>query len=149
MITILNTRQAAKAEVVFASRHVVFPDGEMLEADDPEDSSRTHVDTSCMAIFRPAFRALPGWCQMPRELGPRCDRVMFGLLKSEFRCAWTGHKSVFFETQYRGHFMLARKEIPAAAKFYIPMSPDLIARVNQEYAQRSYRPCRIRGFEES
>lgn len=138
--SVLFTQQATAADVVFSYRHVVFPDGEILEVEDPEDLSHTHADTSCMVIFQPAFRALPGWCLMPQELGPRCDRVMFSLLASEFSCAWSEYKSVFFETWYRGHFRLAGKNIPEDVKFISTMDSEMLVRVNEQFAQRSYRP---------
>lgn len=137
----LYTHQATAADVVFSYRHVVFPDGEIMEADDPEDTSHSHVDTSCMVIFRSAYRALSKWCQMPQELGPRCDRVMFSQLVSEFNCVWSEYKSVYFETWYRNHFRMAGKEMPENARKGNPMNPDQFETLNQAYALRSYRPC--------
>jgi hypothetical protein len=78
---------------------------------------------------------------MPQELGPRCDRVMFSQLVSEFNCAWSEYKSVYFETWYRNHFRMAGKEMPENARKRIPMNPDLFETLNQAYALRSYRPC--------
>lgn len=142
--SVLYTHLASGAEVVFSDRFVVFPDGAVIDEPDPEDSSRLHVDTSCMAIFAPAFRSLAQWCLMPQELGPWCDRVMFALLTGEFKCVWSGYQSVFFETWYVGHFMLAGRDIPADAKSLSWRRLSGIKEsVNASFAMRSYKTCLI------
>lgn len=139
--SIIYTQLATQANVVFSYRFVVFPDGVVLDAEEPEDLSHQHVDTSCMAIFSTAFRSLAGWCQMPKPLSPICDRVMFRLLTSEFQCAWTEYKSVYFETWYAFHYRLAGKPIPKAARQAKRLSPDQLPEINEQYKMRSYRPC--------
>ena len=142
-ISVLYTQSVSGADVIFSGRHIVFPNGEFIEADDPEDLDKSHVDTSCMSVFSSAYRSLSNWCLMPQELGPWCDRIMFALFQNEFRCEWTGHKSVNFETWYTGHFELAGKEIPPDAKKLTILASDQHERINSEFRSRSYCPCEL------
>lgn len=103
-------------EVVFSDRHIVFPNGQRLLTPPAEDLERSHVDTSCMVIFQPAFASLVLWAQMPRGYGPLCDRVMFSELMGRYRCGWSGCATLFFETWYAGHFLVAGTLPPLNAK---------------------------------
>ena len=104
-------------EVVFSDRHIVFPNGQRLLTPPQEDLDRSHVDTSCMVIFPPAFASLALWAQMPPAYGPLCDRVMFSELMGRYRCGWSGCATLFFETWYAGHFLVAGTLPPLNAKF--------------------------------
>jgi hypothetical protein len=147
--SVVYTKEMTGAQVVFSDRYLVFPDGTVVNKEDPEDCHRVHVDTSCMSIFSSAFRSLSQWCLMPQELGPWCDRVMYSLLKSEFNCVWSEYKSVFFETYYAGHFMLAGLPVPDDAKRLPPLTiEDNQVVASHEFAMRSYNPCIIKIDEE-
>lgn len=137
--SVLYTHSLTSSDVIFSSRHIVLPDGSIIEADDPEDAGKLHVDTSCMSIFPNAHRALSHWLSMPQSLGPICDRVMLGLLQSEFDCSWTEYKSVFFESSYAGHYRLAGLEVPSNAKVVNKLSPQQMRHASEEFSRRAYR----------
>lgn len=108
---------ATDAAVVFSGRHIVFPDGQRLTLQPEEDRLHRLADTSCMVVFAPAFSSLALWAQMPRQLAPQCDRVMFSHLMATQHCTWTNRPTLFFETWYAGHFLAAGLLPPATAKF--------------------------------
>jgi len=127
-------------EVVFSDRHIVFPNGQRLLTPPQEDLDRSHVDTSCMVIFPPAFASLALWAQMPPAYGPLCDRVMFSELMGRYRCGWSGHATLFFETWYAGHFLAAGRMPPLNAKFPECRPAADWARDAAAFRQRSLTP---------
>ncbi len=137
--SVLQTHFLTSSDVIFSSRHIALLDGSIVDGDDPEDVQKLHVDTSCMSIFPNAYRALAHWCLMPQSLGPICDRAMLSLLQSEFTCAWTNYKSVFFESSYAGHYRMAGKEVPPNAKGIELISYEFTEAVIHEHASRAYR----------
>ncbi|MEB3362003.1 MAG: sulfotransferase, partial [Synechococcaceae cyanobacterium] len=147
--TVLETREREDAEVVFSHREVVFPDGTVLLEPDGEDLERSHVDTSCMVVFAPAFHCLALWAQMPAELGPLCDRVSFAYLRARCRCAWSGQASVGFETWYLGHFAAAGLRPPANAKFLARRPAAEWESVRRRFRQRCPTPVAIEPLPES
>lgn len=143
--SVVRTQRENNAQVVFSYREIVFPDGEILGGEDAEDRRRSHVDTSCMVLFKPAFKLLSMWAEMPTIYGPICDRVAFHQIKDAYRCAWTGRKTVYFETWYWGHFAAIGKLPPANAKF-LPRKPRAIwLTAVTEYRDRSDTPLAILG----
>jgi glycosyltransferase involved in cell wall biosynthesis len=147
--TVLETRAREAAEVVFSDREVVFPDGTVLVEPDGEDRERSHVDTSCIVVFAPAFHSLALWAQMPAELGPQCDRVSFAYLRARCLCAWSGRASVGFETWYLGHFVTAGLRPPATAKFLARRPAADWEAVRARFRQRSPTPVSIESLPES
>lgn len=113
----IDCQAASGAAVVFSDRHIVFPDGQRLTLQPEEDRLHRLADTSCMVVFQLAFSSLALWAQMPRQLAPQCDRVMFSHLMASYSCAWTNRATLFFETWYAGHFLAAGLLPPATAKF--------------------------------
>ena len=145
----IHLHQTNDYEVVFTGREIAFPDGELLPQLDEEDLGRSHVDTSSVIVFESAFRSLTIWAQMPRELGPFCDRVAFSYLTSHFKCGWTSTCSVVFETWYWGHFTAAGRLAPANAKF-LPARPHAEwLNVCERFRQRSHTPFVPNGLPES
>ncbi len=147
--TVLETRERTDAEVVFSYREVVFPDGTVLLEPDGEDRERSHVDTSCIVVFAPAFHCLALWAQMPAELGPLCDRVSFAYLRARCRCAWSGRASVGFETWYLGHFVAAGLRPPANAKFLARRPAAEWEAVRTRFRQRCPTPVAVDPLPES
>ncbi|MFM7087810.1 MAG: glycosyltransferase [Cyanobium sp.] len=119
----IATRAQGNFEVVFSDRQIVFPDGQRLLTPGQEDLDHSHVDTSCMVIFPPAFASLALWAQMPAAYGPICDRVVFRELMARYRCGWTGCATLYFETWYWNHFLAAGLIPPLTAKF-VPCRPE-------------------------
>lgn len=139
----LDTRERERAEVVFSDRELVFPDGTVLLEPDGEDRERSHVDTSCIVVFAPAFHSLALWAQMPAELGPNCDRVCFQHLRARCRCAWSERASVAFETWYLGHFVAAGRVPPASAKFLARRPAAEWEVVRERFRERSPTPVAV------
>lgn len=138
--SVMRTQREHDAHAVFSFREIVFPDGEILGRDDDEDMRHAHVDTSCIVLFRPAFRLLSMWAEMPQVYGPICDRVAFRQLTEAFQCAWTGRKTVYFETWYWGHFTATGKLPPANAKYLPVRPPPVWEAANADYRIRSDTP---------
>lgn len=115
--TAIATQAEGDFDVVFSDRQIVFPDGQRLLTPPAEDRDRSHVDTSCMVVFGPAFASLALWAQMPRAYAPMCDRVMFHELIARYRCGWSQSPTLVFETWYSGHFLAAGMVPPLNAKF--------------------------------
>jgi glycosyltransferase involved in cell wall biosynthesis len=113
----IRAREEGNLEVVFSSRHIVFPDGQRLLTPPLEESDRSHVDTSCIVLFASAFSALALWAQLPAAYAPLCDRVFFRAVMARHRCGWSGAATVFFESWYWGHFLAAGMLPPLNAKF--------------------------------
>ena len=112
--TALAEQKQHRCDVVFTSRQIVLPDGSLVPVDDPEDANRTHVDSSCYVIFKSAAYLLPVWAMMPQGVGAISDRILFSLIQwmNDVRCGWTGKKTVFFESNYSQHFILAGQTAP-------------------------------------
>ena len=84
----VNLHRSTRAAVCTASRSIHRLDGSFMYADTQECDGRSLVDTSCLFITRTAFRLLPIWAMMPRELAPICDRILWGAVKSRrYPCA--------------------------------------------------------------
>jgi hypothetical protein len=113
----IATQREGEWEVVFSSRHIVFPDRRRLTCLPEEDRTRRHADTSCIVLFAPAFATLAFWAQMPRLFAPQCDRLAFAQLMAGHRCGWSEAPTVFFESWYAGHFLAAGLLPPSNAKF--------------------------------
>lgn len=103
--------RASGAVVCTAARTIHRLDGTLL-FDDRESNGEDHCDTSCLFLTRAAFRTLPVWAMMPREMGPLCDRVMWNVIK------WKGYPrshhptpTVAFRTRYQVHYT-AVGEVP-------------------------------------
>jgi hypothetical protein len=98
------------AEIVFARRNIIFPDGEIMPFDDPEDMRGTHVDTNCYVISKKAAYVLGVWSMYPKEFGTGEDRLMFSMIKNlKIRTAYLDHKTVWYETNWRMHYALMHK----------------------------------------
>lgn len=130
-------------DVVFSSRLVFFPDGDCYDFnsdENDEDSSKLHVDTSCIALFNKALKTVGLWGDMPREYGPVCDRVFFQYLKSNFQYGWTNKPTMLFETWYSGHFVAANKILPPNAKQIEKRSEPEWENVYHHFIDRSLNP---------
>jgi glycosyltransferase involved in cell wall biosynthesis len=136
----IECQAATEAAVVFSDRHIVFPDGQRLTLQPEEDRLHRLADTSCMVVFEPAFSSLALWAQMPRQLAPQCDRVMFAHLMATQSCAWTNQATLFFETWYAGHFLAAGLLPPATAKFLALQPAGVWEEAARSFRRRSPTP---------
>lgn len=97
-------------DVVFARRHIIFPDGKVLRVADPSDEDRTHVDTNCYVLSRRAAFLAAVWAMYPREIGVEEDRVILRVLQQlGLKTGFLDTKTVFYETNWGLHYKLAAK----------------------------------------
>jgi hypothetical protein len=75
-------RNNPEIDIAVLGRNIVLPDGTPVN-EDPEDSARTHIDTSCHCFFESAFGLLPIWGMTNPFFGPICDRTMFFAIKQK------------------------------------------------------------------
>ncbi|MFZ4551316.1 MAG: glycosyltransferase family 2 protein [Aquabacterium sp.] len=103
-----------QADVVFARRRVVFPDGEVMTAKDPTDESGQHVDTNCYVISRRAAFLMPLWLMWPKEFGVGEDRMMLVMVKKTgLRTETLETPTVWYQTNWPIHYKLQGK-VPVA-----------------------------------
>lgn len=139
----IATQAEANASVVFASRHIVFPDGRRLTRMPDEDQARRLADTSAMVLFKPAFSSLALWAQIPSLLAENGDRVMFSQLMASHRCAWVMHPTVYYESWWLGHFLAAGVLPPLNAKFLRRHPQQAWLEAAEEFRQRSPTPVHL------
>lgn len=103
-------------DAVFASRTMFVPGHEQLELVPPgEEPGAGFADTSCISLARSAGFLWGAWCQIPRSLTPICDRVMCRLMQHHrLRVAWTGLRTVRYESQWAMSYRQAGLPLPAA-----------------------------------
>ncbi len=98
-------------DVVFSRRHIVFPDGEVLAVEDPEDFERRHVDTSCYVFSKRAAYLLSIWAMYPKDFGAIEDRIMLKvIMEKNISYKFLSGKTVWYETNWPLHYSLARKK---------------------------------------
>jgi hypothetical protein len=91
--------------------------GNDLNIQEPAEDEFRHVDTSCLLLHSSGFECLTVWLDMPKLLGPVCDRVFLAaLLHRKLKIFSTRARTLAFRTQYRYHFDLARLPVPEGAK---------------------------------
>ncbi len=112
----IKLHQQTGAAVCTASRTIHRLDGSLMGADGEYDKYNL-VDTSCFFFTRPAFRLLPAWAMMPRQLSPICDRVVCNLIRLlALPCAHNPEPTVAFRTNYAYHYRAVGQTPPPGAK---------------------------------
>ncbi|HWU81338.1 MAG TPA: glycosyltransferase [Caulobacter sp.] len=102
------------ADVVFSDRQVVLSTGEFCPFDDIDIRERRFADTSSIFIRATAPFLVLAWALMDQALSPICDRVMCAAIEARgARTAWSGRRSVFYESRWRSHFAALGKPPPA------------------------------------
>lgn len=97
-------------DVVFARRHVIFPDGEILQVDDPQDKDGGHVDTNCYVFSKRVAYLMSVWAMYPKEFGVGEDRLMRKIIADKkLKTKLIDKKTVWYETNWGIHFSLAKK----------------------------------------
>lgn len=115
--SMLSKHHETKSEVVTSFRELYDHNDQVLDITEAAEDELLHVDTSCFFISRSAFTLLPIWMQMPKGLGPACDRVFFAAVKYyRFKFESTRKRTVAFSTQYEYHYQLAGKAAPKGTK---------------------------------
>ncbi|WP_343734960.1 glycosyltransferase [Acidovorax sp.] len=103
----------APLDAVFGSRYIFLPGHEHLRLVSQEDVSRQHVDTSCMSFHRSAAFVWTLWGMIPRAATPKCDRLMFDLVRAHrLRMEWTDRWTVLYESNWSYDYQQAGIPIP-------------------------------------
>lgn len=112
--SLVDACRRSGAHVALSDRRIVFHDGQLLDKTDPEDAQRSHADTSTFFITDKAAFLLPYWAMMDQSQAALCDRIMFALLtKFSVPHVWTGKATMYYETNYTAHFVMAGRPVPA------------------------------------
>jgi glycosyltransferase involved in cell wall biosynthesis len=100
-------------DAVFSHRHIFLEGHEHLRLTDSEDLSKTHVDTSCMALAKSAAFILPAWAMMPQSLGAICDRVFLQIIRHHgLRTRWTEQFTVLYESRWATTYQACGLPVP-------------------------------------
>jgi hypothetical protein len=106
---------AGGAVICTSNRTLHRLDGSLLYCDLTNDGE-AHIDTSCIFLGRRAFRLVPLWSLMPRQLSPQCDRVFWlGCRGSNLPRAHSRETTVAFRTRYAAHYEYCRETPPPGA----------------------------------
>lgn len=98
-------------DVAFAKRHIVFPDGDVLQVEDPQDRDQTHVDTNCYIISKTAAPLMGMMALYPKEFGAGEDRYLRLIVDGmKFKTGYVDKKTVWYETNWGFHYKLAEKK---------------------------------------
>ena len=97
-------------DVVFARRNIIFPDGEVLKIEDPQDKEGKHVDTNCFFISKRASFLVNVWLMWPKEFGTGEDRILLSAIrKYELKTQHLMEPTVWYQTNWANHYSLANK----------------------------------------
>ncbi len=105
--SLLQLHRDTQADVCCSLRTLHQLNGEEIKgANDPDEDSHRHVDTSCFLLHRNTFKTLSVWLNMPRKLSAICDRVFFAALRqNRFTMAFSERRTVAFRSQYNVHYV--------------------------------------------
>jgi len=93
------------APISFASRQIVLSTGQYCTFEDRDVVEQRHVDTSCYFMLRDAALIMALWAMIDPRVWQACDRVMLSAIKTlGIGHAWTGHKSVYYNSHWGLHF---------------------------------------------
>ena len=100
--------QRDSLDIVFARRTIVFPDGEVLRAPDPQEAG--HVDTSCHVMSRRAAAMASVWALHPAEFGAGEERLALAAIQQlGLRTGRMDARTVWYESNWQHHYTLAGK----------------------------------------
>jgi hypothetical protein len=105
------------ASVCTATRSLHRLDRSLMYIDKRECDGKKHVDTSSLFLTSGAYRMLPLWAMMPKQLGPICDNIFWQAICAR-RIATAHHPepTVAFQTQYAAHYKDIGEQAPEGTK---------------------------------
>ncbi|MGE0154112.1 MAG: glycosyltransferase family A protein [Reyranellaceae bacterium] len=113
----VGLQRSTGAQVCTAARSLYRLDGSLMREVDAESDGSGFADTSCMFIHASGYETLPLWAQMPVEMSPVCDRVVWmAILLRGLRRAHSPKQSVAFRTRYAHAYRSMGETPPAEAK---------------------------------
>jgi hypothetical protein len=75
-----------------------------------------YIDTSCLMVFRPAFRHLIAWVLQSQSTAAETDQYLWRLLRDAgVRMAFVDRPTVAYRTRHKVHYEQAREAIPPGA----------------------------------
>ncbi|MGA3001187.1 MAG: hypothetical protein ABSE20_05650, partial [Acetobacteraceae bacterium] len=75
-----------------------------------------YIDTSCLMVFRPAFRHLIAWVLQSQNTAAETDQFLWRLLREAgVRMAFVDRPTVAYRTRHQVHYEQAREAIPPGA----------------------------------
>ncbi|HWU80168.1 MAG TPA: hypothetical protein VN158_08885 [Caulobacter sp.] len=110
----LATCARQKAPIALASRQIVLSSGQYCAFEDRDVVERRHVDTSCFFMLREAAAMMAVWAMIDPRVWQACDRIMLSAIRARgLGHAWTGHKSVYYNSHWGLHFLAMGLPPPA------------------------------------
>ncbi len=80
----------------------------------PTVDGQRFIDTSCMIVFRPAFRHLIAWVLEGQDTAAETDQFLWRLLRdSGVRMAFIDRPTVAYRTRHQVHYDQARESLPS------------------------------------
>lgn len=102
--------------IICVKRQFFTISGTRMDITQESEEKRIHVDTSCITLFRGAFKLLQAWL-MPKQLGPVCDRIFIQKVRNDkYDILYLDQRTVCFQSQYLSHYAAAQIDPPAGAK---------------------------------
>ncbi|MFT3973086.1 MAG: glycosyltransferase [Amaricoccus sp.] len=112
----LALQRRTGAVVCTAGRSMHRPDGSFMFIDEKNDG-RTHVDSNCYFLVRPAMSVMLAWATMPKELSPISDTVYLqSIRRARLSHAHDPHISVCYRSTWASDFERIGEVPPPDAK---------------------------------
>ncbi len=82
----------------------------------PVVDGRTHIDTSCMLIMKPAFRHMIAWVLMPQDIAGMMDQMVWKhMLDLGTRLGFLDRQTMAYRTRHASHYTMAGETPPPEA----------------------------------
>lgn len=115
--SLLQLWKDTQAPVLCSARTYHRLDGALMKVTEPDEDNFHHVDTSCFLIHKSAVRCVYVWNQMPKPLGPVCDRIFLKAVKHlRYPIQHSRQRTVAFRSQYADHYIRAGETVPEEVK---------------------------------
>ena len=91
----------------------------------PTVNGHSYIDTSCLIVFRPAFRHLIAWVLQSQNKAAETDQFLWGILRDAgARMAFVDRASVAYRTRHQVHYDQAREQYPPGAVTRVDLHGD-------------------------
>lgn len=82
----------------------------------PVVDGRTHIDTSCLLVMKPAFRHMIAWVLMPQDVAGMMDQMVWKhMLDLGARLGFLDRPTMAYRTRHASHYALAGEAAPPEA----------------------------------
>jgi glycosyltransferase involved in cell wall biosynthesis len=115
--SLVNLQRQTGAAVCTATRSFHRLDGSLMYIDRHDSDGKRHVDTNCLFLTQAAFRVLPVWVMIPRQLYTLGDNLFWqALLAAGLKTAHHPHPTVAYRTPYQVHYRNFGEPAPPGTK---------------------------------